>query len=172
MNNCQVFPFHTNILFFRNLNNPIMKNKLMTIILMLLVIGCNKDYTLNATFEVINNSSHIVHLKVFGVWIQNLSEYSIDTIYFLNQGSAVKYFYDVRTGNKSADDLNIDPFMDADSAQIIFDDKYRISYDLTNSNPRNILRKSSYTGGKTEKLAFSYFYYISDDDYKNAVMIK
>lgn len=148
-----------------------MRKNAMTILLLILVIGCNKDYQIESHFEVTNNSTHVVQLKVFSVCIQNLGQASMDTTYLFNGGSKAVYFYVEKTSRNIVDDTYIEPFMDADSAQIIFDGTHRISYKPSDNNPRNILLKSSYTGGKSDKRYFKYQYSITDEDYKNAVKI-
>ncbi len=148
-----------------------MKKIILIAIAALWLEACIKDFQTYSLFEVINNSSHVTKLELFGFLSQD-GHWSNDTTFKLPIGQSVKVDHIYKTGDKNAEDPVIDPFSGADSAYVIFDDMYRIVYKLDNSSSRNILKKSSYTGGKTDKRVFRYLYTITDDDYSKAVKIK
>ncbi len=152
-----------------------MKKIILIVIIACSGISCNKDYEITSLFEVKNNSSHIVKLKVFGVYFQNpmLSQWFIDTTYNLPSGMSINNSYILKTDERNSDnDYSNEPFENADSAKIIFDDSLQIIYKPTDLSPRNILKKSSYSGGKSDKRYFKYLYSITDDDYSLAVKFK
>ena len=134
--------------------------------------SCNKDFRTESIFMVTNNSSHFVKLKVFGVIHQNGQELT-DTNFKIPHGQSVTIDYSIKTGEKDVDtDPMTEPFVPVDSALILFDDTLGIMYKPSDTNSRNILKKSSYTGGKTDKRVFRYLYSITDEDYIKAVRIK
>lgn len=147
-----------------------MKKNVLTILLLLFIFGCNKDYSTGALYKITNSSTHSIQLKVFHFLSQNNGAH-IDSTYNLPSASTITDQFVGKTSKRKVDSFSIDPFFNADSAQIIFDGNKRISYKQTDTNPRNILHLSSYSGGKTDNRSFEYQYYISDDDYKNAVKI-
>lgn len=148
-----------------------MKKNIVTILLMFMLMGCNKDYSTGALYKITNSSTHSIQLKVFHFLSQNNGAH-IDSTYNLPSASTITDQFEGKTSKRKVDSFSIPPFFDADSAQIIFDGNMRISYKQLDANPRNILHLSSYTGGKTDKRIFEYQYYITDEDYKNAVKIK
>jgi|GEM_PF-2014852 len=147
------------------------KKIILIVIVAFWIEACNKDFETYSLFEVINNSSHVTKLELFG-FISQDGHWSNDTTFKLPKGQSVKVDYIYKTGDKNAEDPVIDPFSGADSAYIIFDDTLRIVYKPDDSSPRNILKKNSYTGGKTDRRFFEYHYSITDDDYKNAIKIE
>jgi hypothetical protein len=149
-----------------------MKKNIATILLLLLVTGCIKEYETSAWYKIKNISNHEVKIKIFHFYTQYMGAGNIDSTFILSLNSEIEYFYKQKCDRKGPEENTVEPFIDADSAYIIFDGSYRISYRQTDSNPRNILHMSSYAGGKTDKRIFKYQYYITDEDYKNAVKIK
>ena len=149
-----------------------MKKLIIIILIGIIYSACNKDYETQTVFELVNNSNHIIKINVYGVGIQSLGQDKMDTTYSLPIGFKVEYSFIEKTGKDINDNNYIEPFKNADSAIIIFDNNRQISYKPTDNNPGNILKKSNYTGGKVDKRYFKYLYSITDDDYSKAVKIK
>ncbi|MDX9695120.1 MAG: hypothetical protein RBT49_04945 [Bacteroidales bacterium] len=133
----------------------------------LLTSSCgNGEPETRTDFIIKNSSSFDIELEVFNAWLPNLR--LKDTLIKLAINSEFRYYYNVDGENASY----FLPFGYPDSAYIVFSDTQRIIYRRDDLNPRNILDINSYEGGKVANSYFIYTYYISDEDYENALAIK
>lgn len=118
-------------------------------------------------FIIENVSSYKVELTVFDAGMPN--QYSKDVTFLLNSNSEVSHYYITDGENQPY----TSPFSgSADSAYVVFDDNLQIIYRRDDSNLRNILDINSYVGGKIGDSYFKYTYYITDEDFENAVDIE
>ena len=148
-----------------------MKKIILVAVVAFLIGACNQDFETYSLFKVSNNSSHVFKLKVFGAFLQD-GHGGRDTTFIFQVGQSVKISYIIKTGERNGEDPVTEPFIEADSAHVIFVDTLRIVYKPDDSSLRNILKKNSYTGGRTDRRFFEYHYSITDDDYKNAMKIE
>jgi len=135
--------------------------------LLLIVVCCFysscRDHGTLTIFYVDNISNHDVELSVFNAEIQ-LRGSAIDTTYVIPKNGRIED----RVSTKGDDDFSYFPFGNPDSAIIAFDKTVQIIYRRNDSNPRNILKINSYSGGKKDDGLYEFIYSITDDDYNNA----
>jgi len=144
-----------------------MKNiKIITAVLLifLLVSSCGPEpEDIRYEFTIYNVSSYPVKLAVFGLYVKVQNSH-IDTTFFLSQNSEIVF---------NSDNFTLVPFGAAsDSVYIVFDNNKQIIYMRDDGNSRNILLESSYSGGNISDYCRKYEYFITDEDYANAVEIE
>ena len=109
-----------------------------------------------------NISLHNVKLVIF---YKNYNNQNKDTIFTLSPNEEIKQRYI----NRYVDC----PFgLPADSGYIVFDESRQIVYKRDDGKLRNILDVNNYVGGLVKGEWYKYQYYITDEDYANAIIIK
>ena len=142
-----------------------MKNtNIITIVLLnfLFISACGPEPPDTDTEYTLKNvSSHNIKIEIFDAYFDHIKN---DTIFFITSNSDISYRF---INNSHL------PFGGpTDSVYIVFNDTKQIIYRWDDENPRNILDLNSYDGGKVSDYWYKYEYFITDDDYDNAVEIK
>ena len=145
-----------------------MKYVILFMLVGLLLTACRPEPMddTKTIYRIYNLSNHNTQLSLFNALLP-LSGVKQDTTFnFINN----KLEIIIINRNESI-------LLFSDSAYITFDDSLRITYRKFDSKPRNILHVneqgySGYSGGKKSDDMYEYNYYITEDDYKNAVKIQ
>ena len=141
-----------------------MKIHILLLAITLFIISCEPepmDTQLN--FTIHNNSKYTVELGIFKAYFM----YSPikDTTITIVSGTDLNY----RLYNQGGHN----PFgMSSDSVYISFNKYRRLIYKIGDNQIRNILDINSWSGGKVDDYLYKYEYFITDEDYENAIEIK
>ena len=142
-----------------------MKNYIIYILIALTILSCDTGEPMDnpqIDYTIKNLSMHSVKIKVFDAEIDNV--YGDTTFLFPSINSEISY---------SSHGGIIYVFGGSeDSAYVIFNDNLRIIYRRDDLNPRNIIDINSWSGGKVDDYLYKYEYFITDEDYENAVNIE
>ncbi|MDX9695119.1 MAG: hypothetical protein RBT49_04940 [Bacteroidales bacterium] len=142
--------------------------KYILLLAILFIISCEPEKESRANLYIKNDSSHNIELTVFNAWLPNQN--SQDTTFVLEPNSEISYFFIV---DGELSNYNLLPFGGtADSVHLDFNDNLRIIYRRDDLNPRNIIDINSWIGGKVDDYLYEYEYFITDEDYENAIEIK
>ena len=117
-------------------------------------------------YVVENISSHDVKLIVYERFPKEDNSFlDSNIVYIIPQNGEIRMNY--------IDVLANSPFgLFNDSASIIFDNIRIIKYNKDDIQARNILNIDNFNGGKIDKYFYQYFYYITNDDYENAIEVR
>lgn len=145
--------------------NPFMKTivLILTILIILFSTSCNKiDYSYSWTQNIQNLSNHDCKLTLY-------TNHTFKDSLILSKSKSILILEDEDDGA-----LAFLPFYSAkenlysDSIVIRFDDNKVLRYSRNSLDTRNIFRKENYTENIENKNA-TYTYYITSQDYQNAV---
>lgn len=117
------------------------------------------DYTIK------NESTHIIKLKVFDLFVQESNIY-YDTTYLLFENSEIVFQYK----NLSSIDGVFGPA--ADSTDIIFDDIKHLKYKRDDGKNGNIFDIKNWNVIIANGILYKYEYSITDEDNENADLIE
>ncbi|NOU19514.1 MAG: hypothetical protein HOO91_18315 [Bacteroidales bacterium] len=140
-----------------------MKKLFLLLILVCCFYSSCRDHGTLTIFYVNNISNHDVEISVFNAEIQSRGG-AIDTTYVIPKNGRIED----RVSTKGDNDFSYFPFGNPDSAIIVFDNSLRIIYRRNDSNPRNILKIDSYSGGKVDDGLYEFYYSITEEDYNKA----
>ncbi|MDX9695118.1 MAG: hypothetical protein RBT49_04935 [Bacteroidales bacterium] len=138
--------------------------KYILLLAILFIISCGPEpYDTHLKYTIHNDSRYSVELGIFKAYFVNSP--ITDTYITITSGTEFNYdFY-----NKSGQE----PFgMSSDSAYITFNKTKRLIYKREDNQIRNILDINSWIGGKVGDYLYEYEYFITDEDYENAIEIK
>ncbi len=141
-----------------------MKKTIFFLIVILAMHSCFEPEPEDITKDYItkNITTHNVKLVIF---YKDYNNQNKDTIFTLSPYKEIKQRYINRYVEY--------PFgIPADSCYIIFDESRQITYKRDDGNLRNILDVNNYEGGLVKGKWYQYKYYITNEDYSNAIVIK
>ncbi len=138
--------------------------KYRLLLAIIFIISCEPEpYDAQLNFTIHNNSKYMVELGIFKSKFSNSP--IRDTSFTIGSGSELNYtFY-----NKSGQE----PFgMSSDSAYITFDNIRRLIYKREDNQIKNILDVNSWKVDTVNDHTYEFEYFITDEDYENAVLIE